>query len=165
MKKNPLVRTAKMVRNQIVRNKIKIFWGQKNRRSKNIKPDGVELFCGKIHHGITDQWKRLRFIFSWDHFWKLSSLQTSNSLHKGFEPVNSLDLVFPEESVVVVITTSSRQLLLDSFYQKKLYIYIKKFKKPSELRLWLVESSVIVHFCIITSMCDVVIINYQLFLY
>ena len=33
------------------------------------------------------------------------------------------------------------------------------------MRPWLVESSVIVPFCAITSMRDAVIINYQLFLY
>ena len=35
----------------------------------------------------------------------------------------------------------------------------------SSVRPWLVESSVIVLFCVITSMSDAVIINYQLFLY
>ena len=33
------------------------------------------------------------------------------------------------------------------------------------VRPWLVESLVIDPFCVITSMCDAVIIDYQLFLY
>ena len=45
------------------------------------------------------------------------------------------------------------------------FLQISKTQPPSPSLVWLVESSVIIDLCVITSMHNAVIINYQLFLY
>ena len=66
---------------------------------------------------------------------------------------------------------SSNKIISQHAMSPILYIYLEN-PDPFQglycfyymLRLWLVESSVVVPFCVITSMRDAVIINYRLFL-
>ena len=60
----------------------------------------MNFFCGMF-----DQKKTLSLISSQNHCQRLSSLQTSDMLQAGFEPMQNLSTGLDESSCAVVTTT------------------------------------------------------------